>query len=168
VTGTTDAQDLRELRQAATGLQREHGRGASPSKPSIRVRSSHSPHHGGLDRWPGGIGSSAGESRAVSTAYGFLRPPVFEPVKAASSRGAHPASTAASTAGRILSRCATVNGHAAPRPSKNSSAGPPPNPRSSPGRAVRAGTVAAGGSLGGSLYGSGATPAPRPWLVGAG
>jgi hypothetical protein len=38
-------------------LQRVHGRGASPSKSSIRVRSSHSPHHGGLDRWPACVGN---------------------------------------------------------------------------------------------------------------
>jgi hypothetical protein len=140
VLGRTDAQDLRDARKAATGLQRGHGRGSSPSKPSIRVRSSHSPHHGGRDRGPGGLGSSVGESRVVSTAYGFRRPPVFEPVKAASSRGGHPASSAASTAGRILSRCAAVSGQASPRPSKNSPAGPPPNRRSPPGRAVRAHT----------------------------
>jgi len=140
VPGRTDAQDLRDARKAATGLQRGHGRGSSPSKPSIRVRSPHSPHHGGRDRGPGGLGSSVGESRVVSTAYGFRRPPVFEPVKAASSRGGHPASSAASTAGRILSRCAAVSGQASPRPSKNSPAGPPPNRRSPPGRAVRAHT----------------------------
>jgi hypothetical protein len=118
-------------------LQRGHGRGPSPSKPSIRVRSSHSPHHGGLDRSPGGIGSSAGESRAVSTAYGFRRPPVSEPVKAASSRGAQPTSSAASTAGRILPRCAAVSGQTSPRPSKNSPTGPPTNPRSRYGMSKR-------------------------------
>jgi hypothetical protein len=55
----------------AAGLQRGHGRGASPSKPSIRVAWSHSPHHGGRAGRAGGAGSSAGDSRAASTAYEF-------------------------------------------------------------------------------------------------
>ena len=72
------------------------------------MRSSHSPHHRGLGRWPGGIGSSAGESRAVNTAYGFRTPAVFAPVADAYACGAQRAPSAASMAGRILSRCAAV------------------------------------------------------------
>jgi hypothetical protein len=49
----------------AARLQRGHGCGASPSKPSIRVARSHSPHHGSrAGRCPGGGGSSRGDSRA--------------------------------------------------------------------------------------------------------
>ena len=51
-----------------------HGYGASPSKSSMRVASSHSPHHGALADCLDGAGSSAGESRAASTAYGLLMP----------------------------------------------------------------------------------------------
>jgi hypothetical protein len=74
----------RASRNHTAGSQREHGRGASLSKSSIRVTSSHSPHHDGRnDR----AGSSAGESRAASTAYGLRTPSVFAPVNAASARG---------------------------------------------------------------------------------
>ena len=77
---------------AGLGLQRGHGRGASPSKPRIRVRSSHSPHQGGrAGRHRVGGGSSAGESRAASTAYGLRAPVLFAPVKAASACGIQPA-----------------------------------------------------------------------------
>ncbi len=56
---------------SVVGLQRRHGRGASPSKPSIRVFWSQLPHHGGRGgRRRAGGGSSAAESRAASTAYG--------------------------------------------------------------------------------------------------
>ena len=64
---------------AAADLQRGHGRGVSPSKPSIRVTSSHQPHQGG--RCVCGGGSSTGDSRAASTAYRFRTPLVFAPVK---------------------------------------------------------------------------------------
>src|SRR6266704_1274884 len=59
-------------------LQRGHGRGASPSKSSIRVTRSHSPHHGGRRR-AGGGGTSAGESRAARTAPELRIPAVFAP-----------------------------------------------------------------------------------------
>ena len=86
---------------AADCLQRGHGRGASPSKPSIRVVWSHSPHHGRRDgRRRCGRGSSAGDSRAASTAYGLRAPPVFARVKPASAWGVQPAFSAAVTAGR--------------------------------------------------------------------
>ena len=62
----------------AAGLQRGHGRGASLSKPSIRVVWSQSPHHGGrADLADGGEGSSTGVSRAARTAYGLCTPLVF-------------------------------------------------------------------------------------------
>jgi hypothetical protein len=57
-----------------TGLQRGHGRGAPPSKPSIRMTWLHSPHHGSRGERAGGRGSSAGESRAARTAYGLHTP----------------------------------------------------------------------------------------------
>ncbi len=95
---------------AVNGLQRGHGRGASPSKPSIRVTWSHSPHQGGRDgRARGGAGSSAGESRAASTAYGLRTPLVFAPVKAASACGVQPALRAVVTAGASLARWAAVS-----------------------------------------------------------
>lgn len=43
------------------------GTGVAPSKSSIRVTWSHSPHHAGLDDRASGGGSSAPESRASST-----------------------------------------------------------------------------------------------------
>jgi hypothetical protein len=49
-----------------------------------------------------GGGSSADESRAASTAYGFRTPLVFAPVKAASVCGVHPAFSAVATAGVSL------------------------------------------------------------------
>jgi thioredoxin reductase len=67
------------LRQAATGLPRAQGRGASPPNPSIRVRSSHSPHRGGLARVLGRARRrvaviDAGAPRNAPAAYmhGFL------------------------------------------------------------------------------------------------
>jgi hypothetical protein len=47
-------------------------------------------------------GSSAGENRAASTAYGLRTPTVFAPVNAASVCGNQPASSAACTAGASL------------------------------------------------------------------
>ncbi len=44
------------------------------------------------------MGSSAGDSRAASTAYGFRTPAVFAPVANASACGAKPHSSAAFTA----------------------------------------------------------------------
>jgi hypothetical protein len=88
----------------AAGLQRGHGRGASPSKPSIRVAWSHSPHHGGRAGRAGGAGSSAGDSRAASTAYEFRTPVMFPPVKPASLWGVQPEVSAAATAGASLAR----------------------------------------------------------------
>ncbi len=150
-------------RLAAThGLQHGHGRGASPSKPSIRVTSSHSPHQGGrAGRCRRGGGSSAGESRAASTAYGLRTPMVFAPVKVASACGSQPASSAACTAGASLARWSEVSVQPSPRTAKNSPTAWPP-----PAVPVMAGTwracaEAADGSLDGSLDGSGATAAPR-------
>ncbi|MBO0786581.1 MAG: hypothetical protein J2P33_10955 [Actinobacteria bacterium] len=50
------------------------------------------------------MGTSAGDSRAASTAYGFRTPVVFAPVADASACGAQPNSSAASTAGVSLAR----------------------------------------------------------------
>ena len=92
---------------------------------------------------------TAGASRAASTAYGLRTPPVFAPAKAASACGVQPAFSAAVTAGASLARWAAVNRQSAPSAAKNSLAGPsPPAPP-------------AAGSRDGSLYGSGATAAPR-------
>ena len=111
---------MRHAGSPALGLQRGYGRGASLSKPSIRVAWSHSPHHGGRGgRWPGGGGSSAAESRTASTAYGFRTPPAFAPANLASSCGVQPAFSAASTAGVSLDRWAAVSGQAGPSARKN-------------------------------------------------
>ncbi len=143
----------------AAGLQRGHGRGASPSKPSIRVAASHSPHHGGRDGRCGcGEGSSVGESRAASTAYGLRSPLVFAPVNAARVCGVQPASSAVVTAGASLARWAAVSRQSAPSAAKNSLTGLPPPAASAACGHSRAG---AAGSPEGSLYGSGATTAPR-------
>ena len=138
--------------RTAAGLQLGHGRGASPSKPSIRVAWSHSPHHGGLaGRRVCGGGSSAGDSRAASTAYGFRTPAVFA-VKAASACGAQPASSAAVTAGASLARWAAVSRQSTPRAVKNSPAGPPPPAAAAAGSAspARAGAAVPWWFFGGS------------------
>jgi len=70
-------------------LQRGHGLGGSLSKSSIRVRSSHSPHHAGR-RLAGGRGSLAGASRAASTATAFLIPALLAPAKLARPSGVQP------------------------------------------------------------------------------
>lgn len=133
----------------AAGLQRGHGRGASLSKPRIRVAWSHSPHHDGRATCcVRGGGSSAGDSRAASTAYGFRTPTVLVPVKAASACGVQPASRVVVTAGASLARWAAVSGQSAPSAAKNS-----------PARASRAGAQVAG-SWDGSLYGSVQWPHP--------
>jgi hypothetical protein len=70
--------------QKRCGLQRGHGLGASLSKPIIPVRSSHWPHHGGREGCcRAGGGSSSGDSRATSTANGFLIPVVLAPANSA-------------------------------------------------------------------------------------
>ena len=69
-----------------------------------RVTSSHSPHHGGRVDRARGRGSSAGDSRAASTAYGFRTPAVFVPTIDANACGAPTVSSAASTAGMSLAR----------------------------------------------------------------
>ena len=105
-----------------------------------------------------GGGSSADESRAASTAYGFRTPLVFAPVKAASACCVHPAFSAVATAGVSLARWAPVSRQSAPSTAKNPPTGPPPSIAPAAEGASRAG---AAGSRDGSLYGSGATAAPR-------
>src|SRR5438270_802981 len=90
-----------------------YGAGLRDAGLALTLLGLHSPHHGGRGgRWPGGGGSSAAESRAVSTAYGFRTPPAFAPANLASSCGVQPAFSAASTAGVSLDRWAAVSGQA--------------------------------------------------------
>lgn len=153
--------ELRCFAQAA-GLQRGHGDGASPSKPSIRVTSSHWPHQGGRDgRGRCGSGSSAAESRAASTAYGLRTPAVFAPVKAASACGDQPASIATCTAGASLDRWSAVSAQPPPSSPKNSPAIWPPPVMPSVAGTWHAFMAAADGSVDGSLDVSGAATAPR-------
>jgi hypothetical protein len=116
---------------------------------------------GGRGGWPGGGGNSAGERRAASTAYGFRTPSVFEPVNSASAAGRHPALSAVRAAGASLARWAPVSRQASPNAAKNSLTGPPPPTASAASRASSTRAEAADGSMDGSLYGSGATAAPR-------
>src|SRR5258707_6244731 len=85
-------------RRAQRALQRGHELGESPSKSSIRVRSSHSPHHGGR-RLAGGRGSFARASRAASTGTGVLIPPLFAPAELAQPPGVLPVPDVAVTQG---------------------------------------------------------------------
>jgi hypothetical protein len=148
------------LQRHLADLHRGHGRGASPSKPSRRVRSSHPPHQSGRAGRTGRAGSSADDSRAASTAYGFRTPPVLPPVTAASSVGIQPVFSTVSTTGASLARWAAVNRQDVAMAAKNSPTGPL-SPRSTMGSASRKCARAADGSADGSLDGSGATAAPR-------
>ena len=76
----------------------------SPSKPGARVTWSNSPHQGRRTGRLGGLGSSAGESRAARTAYALRTPLVLAPVNAASAVGVHPMLNASSAAGASLAR----------------------------------------------------------------
>jgi hypothetical protein len=70
---------------AASGLQRGHGRGESPSNPTIRVAWSRSPHHGGrFGRCACGRGASstAGWGLAVAGGARGSDPVVGDPVLA--------------------------------------------------------------------------------------
>ena len=149
------------LQRHLAGLHRGHGRGASPSKPSRRVRSSHPPHQGGRAGRAGRAGSSADDSRAASTAYGFRTPSVLPPVNAASSVGVHPVFSAVSTTGASLARWAAVNRQAAAMAAKNSPTGPL-SPRSSMGSASR--KCAGGGRFYGWFPGRFGCNRRTPWL----
>jgi hypothetical protein len=152
---------------AASGWQRGQRPASAPSGCSRwRVRSLQpsSPHQGGQAcALPSGAGSSPGDSRAASTAAGLRTPAVFVPTNAASPSGAQPLASASATLGASRRRRPSVSGQSGPRRAKNSSAPPPAPGRSSPapGPVSRAPALAAGGSLGGSKDGSGATAAPR-------
>jgi len=106
-------------------------------------------------------GCAPAGQRAASTAYGFRTPSVFEPVNSASAAGRHPALSAVRTAGASLARWAVVSRQVSPSAAKNSLTGPPPPISSAASRASSTRAEAADGSMDGSLYGSGATPAPR-------
>jgi hypothetical protein len=99
---------------AGSGLQRGHRRGASPSKSSIRVTWSHSPHHGGRCGVGGG-GSAVEASRTASTAPGLRIPPAFAPAKSARPPGVQPAASASTTAGVSRRRCLGVSDHRGPQ-----------------------------------------------------
>ena len=146
---------------AAHGLQCGHGRGASLSKPSIRVTSSHWPHQGGrAGRCGCGGGSSAGESRAANTAYGLRTPAVFAPVNAASACGDQPAWSAAWAAGASRARWSAVSLQPSSRTAKNSSTA---WPRPAVPAVVGTWRVRGGGGRFHGWFpdGSGATAAPR-------
>lgn len=68
----------------------------------VELAWSHSPHHGGRAGRAGGAGSSAGDSRAASTAYEFRTPVMLPPVKPANLWGVQPEVSAVATAGASL------------------------------------------------------------------
>lgn len=145
--------------------QRMAGR-AAPSVRSVDILSPTGPlvaltAPGGRNgRCPGGGGASLVADRCVTrTAYGLRTPLMFAPAKAASACGVQPAFNAAVTAGASLTRWAAVSRQSGPSAAKNSPTGPPPPPAAS--AACGPSRAGAGGSRDGSLYGSGATAAPR-------
>ena len=132
--------------------------GVAPSKPSIRVAWSHSPHHGSRAGRAGARAARRVDSRAASTEYGFRTPLVSASATAASVRGDQPALSAVVTARASLARGAAVSRQPGPSAAKNSPAGPSSCPSTACVSPTRA---RAAGSLDGSLDGSGATAAPR-------
>jgi len=70
------------------------------------------PHHGGrAGRGRIDGGNSPGDSRAASTANGFLIPVVLAPANSANPSGVQPAANAAAMAGASFLRWAAVSSH---------------------------------------------------------